>query len=619
MDEKIFRVVLYTSLAFTLGTLFLDLPQNTISSSVVSNLLLIFIPIFIGRPIVYVLLKEKEYILPLYWMMGVIVVFLMMYGISIITTFDFWIMKGICVPIMLSNIFLYKDAYVLDYFRDRYLIIVIIGGLLSAAIIRMFSPFPYFISWDCFQDMYVVGNIIENNNIYLFLSSYSQNIFLIGTQRIFLFSLALVSDWIKIHPFYIHWPSIFFIIMLYAVNFYIIAKRIVKKYLALIITIMTSFMILYTNTSGLVDLRSQTVMLVLIPIILFYSFNNTMNGCTRDYYKIIMIIIIFTALVHIFNAIIIFPIILYNLIIKNDTYYKKIKLLSAIGLILIIVLALYLNYYGLNIGIFNTSGTTSRYFDLIVKYNYVGKHFTSLVVIISMLLGTLSFFKQDKIYHSISLISICLVVSYFLPVEFSARIIVFLPIFLPLLIAKVVELSEQYSKMLPYISIILILGLFIPYSINNTHELLDKNYYGPDDLVSSFSASEYDAAFWMYNNIENGIIVSDPITQHIVSGIAYLDNFGGTYTPQDIIVQLKLLKNTDKASLISLLKNDVSIGSTEVYYIVSGRTIAWFNSSQDKIWHPIQLKDDDILEGFLSDENYELLYHNEEVYVFRVL
>ena len=209
--------------------------------------------------------------------------------------------------------------------------------------------------------------------------------------------------------------------------------------------------------------------------------------------------------------------------------------------------------------------------------------------------------------------------------------------------------------------ILTIPSLFLP-SIN---WLTDLTSVG-GEYTSTFTSEEYAAASWIRENVPNSVILSDPYTQLVISGLAGVHHIGEEYMSgiaRDIvkgILKSPVAKTAHDASLLILSQNitadysqisdedifqrsmiaymrgnrlDLNLAQKEALIVITSRSVEW--SKESELWESTQTKSylwenmfpssepidqfDPSFVKFYDKAYFELLYHVSDVlYVFKV-
>ena len=286
------------------------------------------------------------------------------------------------------------------------------------------------------------------------------------------------------------------------------------------------------------------------------------------------------------------------------------------------------------------------------------------ILLIFSLIGVVLCFIKRKDLPFIVLFLVSLVI-YFLPASLSIRATIFLTLFLSyfgsLAVASIINIKPQFKKILGVIFIVVIIPtLFLP----SFNYLQDLNSVG-GGITSTFTSEEYTAAKWIRENVPAAVVISDPYTQLIMSGLSGSQNVGEEAMSGGCRVLVKQILQTTNVKLawdsaMSLLSQNIStdyskINSSGIYQrdtiasmrgnrfdlnltqkvgliVITPRSIAWGKVSgmwepvvtQSYLWSNMFPRNDSILSDpallkFNNKFYFKLLCNiDNSIYIFKV-
>jgi hypothetical protein len=233
------------------------------------------------------------------------------------------------------------------------------------------------------------------------------------------------------------------------------------------------------------------------------------------------------------------------------------------------------------------------------------------------LVGVILCFIKRKELPFLVLFFVSLVI-YFLPASLSIRATIFLTLFLSyfgsLAVTSIINVKPKFRKKLTVIVMVIIIPtLFLP-SFNYLQDL----YSAGGGFTSTFTSEEDIAAKWIRENVPNSVVISDPYTQLIMSGLSGSQNVGEESMSGGSRLLVKQILQTTNVKLawdsaMALLSQNVStdysmINGSDIYQrdtiasmrgnrfdlnltqkvgiiVVTPRSIAWGKDSS--MWEPV--------------------------------
>ncbi|MCL4415436.1 MAG: hypothetical protein M1365_01850 [Actinobacteria bacterium] len=168
------------------------------------------------------------------------------------------------------------------------------------------------------------------------------------------------------------------------------------------------------------------------------------------------------------------------------------------------------------------------------------------------------------------------------------------------------------------------------------NQLVYKEPLRFENIDTQISKEEVAAGEWLSLNLsKDTFLISDPGTQYVLEAVSGINTQGGAYmnlstrkTLSEIndlsnkkMIKEKLLNIKDQLSSENKAKRDT-------IFVIGGRYFAWQNFSEKEkesffynVWAPkIMTEQDSAYVDFLkSDQDFKLLYKNDEIAVFQIL
>lgn len=590
----------------------------------------------------------------------------------------------------------FKFANILKCLGDKKIAIPLIGLLFSLYFLLV-SPFPLTLDLDMFRHNLLMLNLLEDNYL-VGLGSY------VPSFHIF---FSIISVLYNLDTFSLFWSAIPLAYIIYAIGIYLFSFQLSKNTNVSIMAVAIGVAVTWTKTVALYRIIPQTFLYILIPYYLYILCKN--SNQLKNYNSLGALRIISIAiLAYMCNYILMpmnyvydsayygiagrsFVLLIYMLIIFKITQTKldfifSLLTISALlihlpmGIATIFVLAAYILflYIGQNIMIFakylqiiailsilliileiSSIFQYSEYirqsiifgnayeFNSIDKFNIL-KQIYSIPIIITFLIGLFSTIKKSKDI-SILLTTTIIIFMYFSSIDSIFRILILFTPFCAYLAAiglKKIVNRRAYGKTASMtIIILLVIMLFTPIITLFT----GVTSMGNSEHISSFTYYEYQTGTWIKNNLkDNVVILSDPMTQLILSGISKKRNFGegsSDINTKKALKQIFISNNPREAShLIQNTYNNLSTGKRDNYFrtffapiresddediivVISGRTETWVKGSDESsidFWgtnqFPNEFIDKDIVSKFMDEAYFELVYnYNNDIYIFRLI
>ncbi|CEG11528.1 membrane hypothetical protein [groundwater metagenome] len=325
-------------------------------------------------------------------------------------------------------------------------------------------------------------------------------------------------------------------------------------------------------------------------------------------------------------------------------------------------------------GIFNVHYYNLGFSEKVDLLSYVFSYFTLFLFIIGTLYIVLIRFR-DISSLSFLVMSLSAMFIYLLNVEILIRMLPFFLVFAVFIVSQgflfVIHNFNNLSykgkrfSIVPIILIITLICIFGPI-LNYLNDITTVGADSGISTISSFDKEEYDAALFIEKNLPNAIIISDPWTQNIISGLSGTQNLGEmngggnikrciqkiiiswdsvdaynlsmTILSKNISTDYSIIKKEDifqqqEIAVIRGNRFELNFTKKDPLIVITPRTIkygkyssAWFLAkTKSYIWEdmfPVKGTLDSRspeIEKFFNSTYFELIYNDEnKIYIFKV-
>jgi len=604
-----------------------------------------------------------------------------------------------------------------DYRKLLPLSVIILISIAFTCILLWNSPFPTTFAGDEFEFTLGAFKIIDSGLLPQ-LGAYFPYVPLLQ---------AVSSVFYNVHPIVFVWSGTFFLYALFSIGVYFLALEINYRPSVAVLSALFAASAFFIKTINLARLVPMSFVYVVFPIVLLLAYRALKQTVPTSKFGlkfffvvspvILAFIVISPSLLSTLNyapvtrivalaAIFVTIFVSLRLVFSNSTSLQlSVAFLSVLFLHQDLALIADLLIYGLML-LYVVKSFYSRYFYraiivmlLLLFTFFVISNFASFSFL-SQFFST-SYFGIDSIqklvllgycYYVLPLIAVIAVVYYllerkidylpfallflavlliyFIPASLSIRSMVFLTPFFAFFTADFIgqifnfkpkrQTKFKLNKILCVIlSIIIISMIFVPIS----NYLSDLNDVGKN--TSSYTRDELTAAIWVRENVPNALIISDPMTQTIISGLSGTQNLGQQYMGGscrnlvqtvlktddakeahdsiDFILSQNITTNYSKISATDVFQRDaiaqmrgnrfdLNLTTRVALVILTARTINWSKSNDlwgsvvtdSYLWAnmfpsvtEINMTDPSVTK-FFNNAYFGHIYNSSSVYIFQL-
>ena len=587
-------------------------------SILISGLIFIY-PFLVGYPLACK--KNKTEFFVYAWAYGIIIILSLFFLLSIFSPsmFIFIILINL---ICLFNIIKFNlEISKLDIKQKWSFFFLLLLASLFTMVMKYFSPYPLQVGQDVFTHIEII-NGLTSNHFNFFLTSYSSSININSYTPIFHILMAITSYEFNILPIGLFWGATFSFIFLFLLGTYLLCQSLsINRGISFMVCLISLLFFEIGRASGIYFIMPSTMILVIFPFIVkIFVDNLNKNNENNFFYILLFLPLVF---IHYFFGVLIMLLLIFLWLI-----FKKIKIKPFFFLFILIlaysIIVLIDHFWLSNLMIFNNSFTQFDY-DFTTKWNYINSWYSSLPILISIIISILILFTNDLKKSFISSIYLSLLTIFFLPLPLTTRVIILIrPViaaligitYMYLIYSFKIKLQKNVKLIIVFFLTILIIisSIFIIPNFINTR----ITYNTEEGKVSSFTNYEILSAIWIKENTPlDSTILGEPVSQGIIGALSKRKSFGGQYMNLTFrhILYYSLRKNPNDICLISM---------NNTYLIVDGRLSNWLKHTQvnnlySNEYFPLILNDFAIIQKLENYNNFELVNNiDNRIYIYKI-
>lgn len=548
------------------------------------------------------------------WCLGMGVLFSACLALSAVGVFALW--EAVAFSLLFVPVVILGRPYagLTMSLKGRDLPFVIALAALAVAAVaylRIGSPFPYSPTWDTFQDAFIANRIQYLGEFHLLTSSYSPLVFQIGDVRALPLLEAFASLTSGGNVIGIGWWGSFALSPVMAIGVYVLGREAgLPRVTAFLGAVAAAWLMEFGGESGIPVFRTAAVLMALAPFIFAALLRGNRTGLTLSFLSLGLLAAFFSAEDVAFVAAIAVGVVVFEAASRRFSMRFLLGLVStafAIGLFGILLGGYWPDSLPA-INLFSTRYSAQAInFQAGVSLHFLEQTFTRAGYFLA-LVGTLAFSiamlarpDRSKAFTVAALASTSLI-AYFLPVSFSARVVVYAQAFVALMLAAAVTLpierlaprirlprgvTLKASAYLVVVAIVLVAVL--PASIGSVHSQVDA---ASPLGRTSFSSYDYQMGNWLRVNAPaNAVLIGAPGDQQIQMGLSDRQSLGGNYMSIALQQEVKAALYPGNATVSSCALSRIVGNDSTPVVILSGRTVAWMQRPNyfNAVFYPLNL------------------------------
>ncbi len=570
------------------------------------------------------------------WIFGALIwfgLYFLIFGIAALGKLDNFVIILRVIAIVISAISIIRLIYL--WIRKRSvlklkrllapLFLVVFFTLVYFLIWKRNTPYPMPLNWDIYEHI-TLANLILKGNLSFITSKISDTFTFNSYSPFFEILLSLPKLVFERSLLGIYWWLEYWHYLITILASYILAKKIFPNiWLALASALVSGLVFESIMAYSSLFLIPQTLTAV-IAILVFKDIKEH-----KLPFLIIAGVLIF--LMHYvlgtLSLFILFLGFIFSRYQRLEKYINPFVIFSSILAVVLLAINLLGKWKTVNIeeaGHFN--------FPLLDKIGFLSDWY-GVGSIIFLIIGYFIILRKGNLYQKLALgIALLVFGIAFAPFSYFLKFFVLGRYFLNLVIAAGIFLLISKQKILFKTGILSIIAfslllVFDKNQANYKESLHFKNY------VTQASFEEINASKWLFKHKKEGdFLISDPATQYIFEASSEVNTQGGVYMN---LQTRKLLSGINYSNDRGLIKNKLlgiedlllnKYPKKRTLFILSGRYFAWQDfpetekeSSFYNVWAPrlINEKENAYIDYLLQDNQFKLLYRNDQVAILELL
>lgn len=564
------------------------------------------------------------------WSSGLFIMLLISVLLSYVNYFDIRIVYTIML--LLSIFMVFHSRYVIQFNKESlkknsFVIFLVFIALFKVSIIKSLSPYPLQIAADIFSHMLIISKINEGF-FSIFLTDYSNAFFINAYTPIFHLLLSLITKLHNITVIDFTWVYPFFSYIFYPIGVYLLSYKLTNiRYIGFLSGILSILFMEYGLVTSIFTLIPSTLLMLLAPFYLFVfiEVNDDIKNIDKNIaFGLLFLISSISFFIHFMMGLLIIAIFVSYLFMKNIFEINKLWLLSNRLIFIIIFFSVVLIYVGLwnldnlVIDLFQKESNTNYILNYDFKYNLLGDWFSNEIFffsIIGIIISTL-FFSMKLIRFS--LIHMALIILYFMAISFSMRVYFLLHITVAIF-ASVLFYDITKIKRINILVVMILCIVIVIFPLFTTINYITVSQ-SKNTQLSTFTMAEYELGRVLQcPSGEKCMLVSEPQTQNIMSGLSGIESLNTFFTPQDTQAKIKDAFNDN--DVISMHTKFLSLtNNSHTIVIINGRVESWItNEDYTPRFYPYPLNDISRFHNFFNSSYFKPLFNkSNEIYAFEV-